>query len=95
MVSSKNNQHGSVNPKAQVYDEENPRSAPIANAPSTMQGVILRNHKPKAIKRLASLHEIIILTQKEGNESKAKRTCQQKVAHLHLDMEILDAEWQW
>ena len=36
-----------------------------------------------------------MLSEKEGNEAKAKRTCQQKVAHLHLDMEILDAEWQW
>ncbi|KAK3723943.1 hypothetical protein LTR37_001427 [Vermiconidia calcicola] len=36
-----------------------------------------------------------MLCEKEGNGAKAKRTCQQKVAHLHLEMEILDAEWQW
>ena len=36
-----------------------------------------------------------MLADKEGNEAKAKRTCQQKVAHLRLEMEILDAEWQW
>ena len=53
------------------------------------------NLKPKAIKRLASQHEIHMLADKEGNEAKAKRTCQNKVSTLHLEMEILDAEWQW
>jgi hypothetical protein len=31
----------------------------------------------------------------EGNEAKAKRACQQKVYQHHLDMEILEAEFQW
>ncbi|KAK5003624.1 hypothetical protein LTR28_009936 [Elasticomyces elasticus] len=50
--------------------------------------------KPKLIKRLAQSHEIAILQGKEGNEAKAKRICQQKVAEMGLPMEILDAEWQ-
>lgn len=50
--------------------------------------------KPKMIKRLAQAHEIQTLRDKEANEAKAKRTCQQKVAEHHLQMEILDAEFQ-
>ena len=50
--------------------------------------------KPKMIKRLAQSHEIQTLKDKEGNEAKAKRMCQQKVAEHHLNMEILDAEFQ-
>ncbi|EEH18958.2 hypothetical protein PABG_01277 [Paracoccidioides brasiliensis Pb03] len=50
--------------------------------------------KPKLIKRLAQSHEIETLREKEGNEAKAKRVCQQKVAEHRLNMEILDAEFQ-
>ncbi|KAL3472894.1 PSP1 C-terminal conserved region-domain-containing protein [Aspergillus californicus] len=50
--------------------------------------------KPKLIKRLAQNHEILTLRDKEGNEAKAKRVCQQKVAEHRLTMEILDAEFQ-
>ncbi|TKA76213.1 hypothetical protein B0A55_06594 [Friedmanniomyces simplex] len=85
MMFSVNNAPSNINPNAQL-------------APPTMQGMPrenLNNLKPKAIKRLANAHEIKMLAEKEGNEAKAKRTCQQKVAHLHLQMEILDAEWQW
>ena len=103
MMFSKNNNLGSVNPNAQVYGENNASSSNVrgnmlANAPATMQGLPrdnFNNLKPKAIKRLASAHEIRMLSEKEGNEAKAKRACQQKVAHLQLDMEILDAEFQW
>lgn len=50
--------------------------------------------KPKMIKRLAHNHEVQELQIKEGNEAKAKRICQQKVAEHGLNMEILDAEFQ-
>jgi PSP1 C-terminal conserved region len=50
--------------------------------------------KPKMIKRLAQNHEIQTLRDKEGNEAKAKRVCQQKVVEHRLTMEILDAEFQ-
>lgn len=50
--------------------------------------------KPKMIKRLAQNHEIQTLRDKEGNEAKAKRVCQQKVVDHRLNMEILDAEFQ-
>ena len=50
--------------------------------------------KPKMIKRLAQSHEIQVLRDKEGNEAKAKRVCQQKVVEHRLNMEILDAEFQ-
>ncbi|KAF2773262.1 PSP1-domain-containing protein [Teratosphaeria nubilosa] len=104
MMFSRSNQPGNVNPNAQLYAENSTMSNQritsnlLANAPATMQGLPRENYnnlKPKAIKRLASSHEIKMLAEKEGNEAKAKRTCQQKVAHLHLQMEILDAEWQW
>ncbi|KAH9817752.1 PSP1 C-terminal conserved region [Teratosphaeria destructans] len=104
MMFSRSNQPGNVNPNAQLYAENSAASNQrvtsnlLANAPATMQGLPRDNYnnlKPKAIKRLASSHEIKMLAEKEGNEAKAKRACQQKVAHLHLQMEILDAEWQW
>jgi cell fate regulator YaaT (PSP1 superfamily) len=44
---------------------------------------------------MAAPHEIRMLMDKEGNEAKAKRACQQKVYQHHLDMEILEAEFQW
>lgn len=50
--------------------------------------------KPKMIKRVAQAHEIQTLREKEGNEAKAKRVCQQKVVEHRLNMEILDAEFQ-
>ena len=50
--------------------------------------------KPKMIKRLAQAHEIQSLRDKEGNEAKAKRVCQQKVIEHRLNMEILEAEFQ-
>ena len=50
--------------------------------------------KPKMIKRLAQAHEVQTLKDKEGNEAKAKRVCQQKVVEHRLNMEILDAEFQ-
>ena len=103
MMFSRNNEPSNINPNAQLYGESSATGAArgnniLANAPSTMMGQPRENFnnlKPKAIKRLASAHEIRMLGEKEGNEAKAKRTCQQKVAHLHLQMEILDAEWQW
>lgn len=50
--------------------------------------------KPKLIKRVAQTHEVDGLREKEGNEAKAKRVCQQKVKEHGLSMEILDAEFQ-
>ena len=62
--------------------------------PSTSTESLNVEIKPKMIKRLAQAHEIHMLREKEGNEAKAKRMCQQKVAEHHLNMEILDAEFQ-
>jgi len=46
-----------------------------------------QNLKPKTIKRMAAPHEIRMLMDKEGDDAKAKRACQQKVYQHHLDME--------
>ncbi|KAI6869766.1 hypothetical protein KC338_g3290 [Hortaea werneckii] len=97
MMFSRNNEPSNVNPNAQLYGENYARGW-TANAPPSMMGMPKENYnnlRPKAIKRLANSHEIRMLSEKEGNEAKAKRACQQKVAHLQLQMEILDAEWQW
>ncbi|KAF2758505.1 hypothetical protein EJ05DRAFT_485625 [Pseudovirgaria hyperparasitica] len=48
----------------------------------------------KLIKRLAIPVEFASLQEKEGDETKAKRICQQKVIEHGLTMEILDAEFQ-
>ncbi|KAI6814305.1 hypothetical protein KC340_g16183 [Hortaea werneckii] len=97
MMFSRNNEPSNVNPNAQLYGENHARGW-TANAPPSMMGMPKENYnnlRPKAIKRLANSHEIRMLSEKESNEAKAKRACQQKVAHLQLQMEILDAEWQW
>lgn len=97
MMFSRNNAQGNVNPNAQQNYADTNRNPMLANAPTNISGATRESGtlKPKAIKRLASPHEVKMLAEKEGNEAKAKRTCQQKVAHLHLEMEILDAEFQW
>ena len=50
--------------------------------------------RPKMIKRVAKPDEVHLLREKEGNEAKAKRVCQNKVSEHNLRMEILDAEFQ-
>lgn len=97
MMFSTNNQAGAVNPNAAVYGEAaTGAGAGHANHLSTRPPRdAYQNLKPKAIKRMAAPHEIRMLMDKEGNEAKAKRACQQKVYQHHLDMEILEAEFQW
>lgn len=97
MMFSRNNQAGAVNPNAAVYGESNaPDYASRPNMPSSRPARDqFANLKPKAIKRMAAPHEIRMLKDKEGNEAKAKRCCQQKVFQHHLDMEILESEFQW
>ena len=93
MMFSQNNQVGAVNLNAAVYGEANGAANP--SQPSTRPPRdAFQNLKPKAIKRMAALHEIRMLMEKEGNEAKAKRGCQHVYQH-HLDMEILEAEFQW
>lgn len=60
----------------------------------SQDGHAVADPKPKLIRRLAQNHEIQALRDKEGNEAKAKRVCQSKVAEHRLNMEILDAEFQ-
>lgn len=50
--------------------------------------------KPRMIKRRAFGYEIANLREKEGNEAKAKRTCQAKAREHGYHMEVLDAEFQ-
>lgn len=95
-----NGQHSSPGPGAQTLGAVNSRSfgATAGGMGLTGQGLATESLnieiKPKMIKRLAQPHEIHMLREKEGNEAKAKRMCQQKVAEHHLNMEILDAEFQ-
>ncbi|CAG8239853.1 unnamed protein product [Penicillium salamii] len=83
---------GLTNPNAGL----NTRSATGGMGPHGPHGVQEQSSeiKPKLIKRLAQKHEVMTLHDKEGNEAKAKRVCQQKVVEHRLNMEILDAEFQ-
>lgn len=68
----------------------------LQNAPRTMQSTMRETSiRPKAIRRLASKHDISILAIKEAKEARAKRWSQVKATGLDLRMEILDVEWQW
>jgi hypothetical protein len=95
MMFSQNNTAGAINPNAPVYGDANGaghRRPRLSTRPPREADAAL---KPKAIKRMAAPHEIRMLMEKEGNEAKAKRMCQVKVYQHRLDMEILDAEFQW
>lgn len=52
-------------------------------------------NKPRMIRRLAQPHEIMQLRDKEGEEARAKRMATDKALDHGLNMEILDAEFQW
>ncbi|KAL1998610.1 hypothetical protein VTN02DRAFT_5888 [Thermoascus thermophilus] len=99
MLFSRQAQNGAsniVNPNGGLTGV-NGRSAVGGMGPQGLHGAQetqVTDIKPKLIKRLAQNHEILTLRDKEGNEAKAKRVCQQKVAEHRLNMEILDAEFQ-
>lgn len=98
MVFSRHGQNGTVagpNPNGQP----NPSNSAVGGLSSStgqagLQDLPSSELKPKMIKRLAQPHEIQTLRDKEGNEAKAKRVCQQKVIEHRLNMEILEAEFQ-
>jgi cell fate regulator YaaT (PSP1 superfamily) len=83
---------GNQLPPERIQPQHGGTSTSSAN-PLSMDGANTEI-KPKMIKRLAQNHEIHTLREKEGNEAKAKRMCQTKVVEHHLNMEILDAEFQ-
>lgn len=98
MVFSRHGQNGTVagpNPNGQT-STTNSAIGGISGSPGQVGPQDLPNSelKPKMIKRLAQPHEIQTLRDKEGNEAKAKRVCQQKVVEHRLNMEILEAEFQ-
>ena len=98
MVFSRHGQNGTVagpNPNGQP----NPSNSAVGGLSASpgqvgLQDLPSSELKPKMIKRLAQPHEIQTLRDKEGNEAKAKRVCQQKVIEHRLNMEILEAEFQ-
>ena len=98
MIFSRHGQNGTVagpNPNGQSISS-NSAIGRMGGSPSQTGTQDLPNSeiKPKVIKRLAQNHEIQTLRDKEGNEAKAKRVCQQKVVEHRLNMEILEAEFQ-
>lgn len=98
MVFSRHGQNGTVagpNPNGQP-NASNSAIGGMSGSPGQVGPQDLPNSelKPKMIKRLAQPHEIQTLRDKEGNEAKAKRVCQQKVVEHRLNMEILEAEFQ-
>ena len=98
MVFSRHGQNGTVagpNPNGQPSSSSSTIGS-MGGSPgqSCVQDLPSSELKPKMIKRLAQPHEIQTLRDKEGNEAKAKRVCQQKVIEHRLNMEILEAEFQ-
>lgn len=102
MIFSRHGQNGGtagLNPNGQTTSSNSAQNGALGGmgystgqvGPQDVPGTEM---KPKMIKRLAQAHEIQTLRDKEGNEAKAKRVCQQKVAEHRLNMEILDAEFQ-
>ncbi|EEP81725.1 conserved hypothetical protein [Uncinocarpus reesii 1704] len=97
MLFSRQNQSGTphaVNPNGPSGLSGSAVGGMGPQSPHTGQEAQGADIKPKLIKRLAQNHEIQTLRDKEGNEAKAKRVCQQKVVEHRLNMEILDAEFQ-
>ena len=98
MVFSRHGQNGTVagpNPNGQPSSSTSAMGGTGGSPNQTgAQDLPSSELKPKMIKRLAQNHEIQTLRDKEGNEAKAKRVCQQKVVEHRLNMEILEAEFQ-
>ena len=98
MVFSRHGQNGTVagpNPNGQPSSSSSTIVSMGGSAgQNCVQDLSSSEIKPKMIKRLAQPHEIQTLRDKEGNEAKAKRVCQQKVIEHRLNMEILEAEFQ-
>jgi len=102
MMFSRHGQNGTtsaLNPNGQGLPSNGAQTSAVGgmggpNAQAGVQDIPNQELKPKMIKRLAQAHEIQTLKDKEGNEAKAKRVCQQKVVEHRLNMEILDAEFQ-
>ncbi|KAF9883796.1 hypothetical protein FE257_002780 [Aspergillus nanangensis] len=96
MIFSRQGQNGAATAVNSASSFNGGRSAIGGMGPHGPHGVqdSVADIKPKLIKRLAQNHEILTLRDKEGNEAKAKRVCQQKVVEHRLNMEILDAEFQ-
>ena len=96
MVFSRHGQNGTVagpNPNGQP-NPANSTTGSMGGSLTGAQDLPTGELKPKMIKRLAQQHEVQTLREKEGNEAKAKRVCQQKVVEHRLNMEILEAEFQ-
>ncbi|KAI5291312.1 hypothetical protein KEM54_005446 [Ascosphaera aggregata] len=79
---------------------DRPLGVAFAMAPSSthLQGSGRRrdiNPRPKYIKRVLPSEAPEGLRNKEALENKAKRLCQERVASRGMQMEILDAEYQW
>ena len=102
MIFSRHGQNGSAggsNPNGQTVVSNGTQNSNVgvlglSTGQSGAQEASSTELKPKMIKRLAQPHEVQTLRDKEGNEAKAKRVCQQKVVEHRLNMEILDAEFQ-
>lgn len=102
MIFSRHGQNGTAagsNPNGQTIVSNGSQNSTVggmglSTGQSGAQDALSTELKPKMIKRLAQPHEIQTLRDKEGNEAKAKRVCQQKVVEHRLNMEILDAEFQ-
>ncbi len=102
MMFSRHGQNGTtsaMNPNGQGLPSNGAQTSAVGgmggpNGQAGAQDIPNQELKPKMIKRLAQAHEIQTLKDKEGNEAKAKRVCQQKVVEHRLNMEILDAEFQ-
>lgn len=102
MIFSRHGQNGTPagsNPNGQTIVPNGAQSSTVggmglSTGQPGAQDALSTELKPKMIKRLAQAHEIQTLRDKEGNEAKAKRVCQQKVVEHRLNMEILDAEFQ-
>lgn len=56
---------------------------------------INREIHPKRIYRLSQPQEVTMLVTKSQDESKAMAVCQTKVRQKKLNMEVVDAEYQW
>lgn len=102
MMFSRHGQNGTtsaLNPNSQGISSNGTQTSAAGgmggpSGQSGVQDIPTQELKPKMIKRLAQAHEVQTLRDKEGNEAKAKRVCQQKVVEHRLNMEILDAEFQ-
>lgn len=81
--------------RVKIANIMHPAQIELQSSSKNSQDLVQRDSHPKLIHRLAVPNEISMLEDKLQDEAKAMMLCQSKVRQRELNMEVVDAEFQW